>query len=945
MFELQLHGTSLLRNVPVNKLQIKWGKETNTWKSVFELANSDIDIMPTNEIGDYLVLDLSYTINCEVVVKGKQIYSVNNANRNSGLLDGTEKAINIKEVGLERVKTYFDNYISKVKKAYDSKNIILVKMVCPDRCISNSLVKPYTTIGKDEFNNKIREFEDYFIEKVDPIVVDISRYYYHDLDNRKYGPFVSYEQGYFENVKEVLEDIILRKREGIHNRPSYSYILRRYVDCYDVAYERNEQYLLLERDTPLNIIIRAMNKEMVNRYKYALAAIYSRNLVTFDQMLEQYDFQFFPKLKEFILIVRNVTEDRYDLIGTEIYDYFGFKYGLELDIMTKTRKYYYENGYIHKTMINITNAREFYMAMKYEQYGEYLKAIEYVNLAIKLFDKKLRKYHAKNNEVGEFRESVAYYSNSCSPVLIDIWGINATNKVIYRRDGKYRVTNTINTISCIETERYNEVFSALNASEAHWIIFDVYSLLWQKNQIENRTEEDIKQKIATFMDELSVRYGDNIIFHKYDIKTEYRDKDNQIARFISEEALRKNGAILNKWQQYISDKYNCKTIDIAAETEIDSSSFVITYGINYQEQYFIKANDCINQITRQQEIIKLEDNFINAYINMNLGDDLFIEMLLDRYPNTQFSILAKNKSVTKAFDKYKNLKIVLSNNPQIGKCKSYISIGGSIFPQENIWYTKYSKRVWLLKKIKKNYVLGSNFGPCVTEEFLQLYKGLFEKYDDICFRDKASFELFSENENVRLAPDIVFSYDLDIKVGDSKKVVISVIDLSYRDKLSEHVDRYNNNIAKLCAEFVQRGMQVCLMSFCDNEKDGEAINTIIGLLDDKTIRNVDRYSYNGNIKEAINVICDAEYMVGTRFHANILGMLCQRTVYPIIYSIKTSNMLRDIGFEGNSCNIEEIERLTADKVLENSKCKIDCSDVAKLAETQFAGLDRQFKKG
>ena len=52
--------------------------------------------------------------------------------------------------------------------------------------------------------------------------------------------------------------------------------------------------------------------------------------------------------------------------------------------------------------------------------------------------------------------------------------------------------------------------------------------------------------------------------------------------------------------------------------------------------------------------------FLYAYLQFNLGDDLFVKHLIEKYPNVKFYILADSK-YKKIFRKNKNL-IVISNS-------------------------------------------------------------------------------------------------------------------------------------------------------------------------------------------------------------------------------------------------------------------------------------------
>ena len=81
--------------------------------------------------------------------------------------------------------------------------------------------------------------------------------------------------------------------------------------------------------------------------------------------------------------------------------------------------------------------------------------------------------------------------------------------------------------------------------------------------------------------------------------------------------------------------------------------------------------------------------FIMAYARKNLGDDLFIKMLLEKYNNIDFFIKISDYNFLSVLDKYENLHVMKGNdtdeelskmNPE--EYDAYVYIGGSIFMED-----------------------------------------------------------------------------------------------------------------------------------------------------------------------------------------------------------------------------------------------------------------------
>ncbi len=336
--------------------------------------------------------------------------------------------------------------------------------------------------------------------------------------------------------------------------------------------------------------------------------------------------------------------------------------------------------------------------------------------------------------------------------------------------------------------------------------------------------------------------------------------------------------------------------------------------------------------------------YVNAYLQKNLGDDLFLKVLIDRYKEHKFYTISNIYESKENLKVYRNTifmkilnKLRLKNSFYINNKDLSISIGGSMYIENMSPIDR--KRI-----LGKNpyYILGSNFGPYETEEFYKKAYQLFENAQDVCFRDINSYNLFKKLPNVRYAPDIVFTLDKSkIRTLNCRKVVISVIDCATKVG-KQYQQNYEKMIKSMIEFFIQNKYEVCLMSFCEIEKDEQAIEKILCSLETPIKDKIEKYYYKGNIQEALEVIAQSEIVVGSRFHANILGLLFEKTVIPIIYSNKTEEFLKDIQFEGKIIDIKKDKEC----ILNNTDLlyKKDIKEYAKYAQQQFKKLDEVLKE-
>ena len=69
---------------------------------------------------------------------------------------------------------------------------------------------------------------------------------------------------------------------------------------------------------------------------------------------------------------------------------------------------------------------------------------------------------------------------------------------------------------------------------------------------------------------------------------------------------------------------------------------------------------------------------------------------------------------------------------------------------------------WYKKLDKPYYIIGANIGPIYYEEYIaELKKDVFNNAQDVCLRDSKSHQYVENMKNVRVAPDIIFSYNVE----------------------------------------------------------------------------------------------------------------------------------------------------------------------------------------
>ena len=358
---------------------------------------------------------------------------------------------------------------------------------------------------------------------------------------------------------------------------------------------------------------------------------------------------------------------------------------------------------------------------------------------------------------------------------------------------------------------------------------------------------------------------------------------------------------------------------------------------------------------------------IRAYLNNNFGDDLFVKLICDRYPDERFILLGDSgKDIN--LNNISNLKYIKTDNTLFKVinslcmkwqkltrtfkgnyrnlffinlfsrfCKENIFIVGSFFVETERWDHMFDEP-WYRSH---PYILDCNFGPYTSEEYLMEHRRCFSMCKQVSFRDIASYNLFKDIPCVFYAPDIVFNLSAE-DIQDDGYYLVSVMDFEFSQKSKDtnllH-KAYKDKIIDVVTKLVNEHKQVKLVALCEDQGDFKVAEEIENQIQSKYIESI---NYNDvGLNGMIDLFKKSHYIIGTRFHSIVLSILFKKDFYPIIYSNKTENLLKDMTFTGKSANLSEMSQLLADDVLSNKNSIPSelLSNYIKKASLHFSKLD------
>lgn len=357
---------------------------------------------------------------------------------------------------------------------------------------------------------------------------------------------------------------------------------------------------------------------------------------------------------------------------------------------------------------------------------------------------------------------------------------------------------------------------------------------------------------------------------------------------------------------------------------------------------------------------------VRAYSVLNVGDDLYLHVLFNRYKKVDFYLSvgeAFYESYKKNISKLKNVHIIKEiqsvsqrifnkfgietiNKNFLKDFDACINIGGSIFienTENNSLDILHKKEVlYFYKNSKPYFILSCNFGPYSNTKYVKQKEKVFSMCYDVCFRDTYSYNKFKHIKSVRYAPDAAFTFSKKPEEKIPNTVGISIIDISNRKNIAKYNADYINTLIKIIKKHIEIGAEIYIFSFCVFEGDETAANILYSKLTENGLADrVKIVNYNGNIDAFLKKYSSMETIIASRLHSFILSFLFEQRLIPITYSYKFTRIIDDLSLIKNYFRINELSSINLDKAeynLPTGNYKI--VNIAKKADDVFYMTDK-----
>ena len=299
---------------------------------------------------------------------------------------------------------------------------------------------------------------------------------------------------------------------------------------------------------------------------------------------------------------------------------------------------------------------------------------------------------------------------------------------------------------------------------------------------------------------------------------------------------------------------------------------------------------------------------LEAYLDSNFGDDLFMHMLLQRYPDHRFYLMTS--AGQRMMFSRPNLSRIdyLDAESQLERYGAYVFVGGDFFSPLADHISRYRRAHAIRENGGHVFILGCSLNRTYTEEEYRQVNAVFSEADFVSFRDEVSYRQCVEhmhNVHAVSSADMSFLLHDDLLERSKRHAMAGAMGISVRKRMGSDEDgTYSAYIREiggvalehLCAD--ERNTVSFLALSTGEWDDRKTARDIITLLPENLADRVSIKAYEGDIEAFMDDASQCESFVCTRFHSLCLSILFGKPFVPISYEVKIENLLKTLGYDG-----------------------------------------------
>ncbi len=303
--------------------------------------------------------------------------------------------------------------------------------------------------------------------------------------------------------------------------------------------------------------------------------------------------------------------------------------------------------------------------------------------------------------------------------------------------------------------------------------------------------------------------------------------------------------------------------------------------------------------------------FLEAFVDANFGDNLFVQTIVKRYPQHVFYMETKEKhekSYRMLTEQYDNIRLFSNETKKkvIQDMDAMFVVGGDMFWNEG----DYSSLLDSMDVIRKKRGFIAVLGLSLFEEYSRKTQNdlriLFTYADMIVARERRTYDQIKKMApwvKVKEASDMAFTVD----VSEIEKIAPEkgTLGISIRKKIPRNTpdayETYCDSMAKVVQGYLEQeeSHKVRFLAMSTGVYDDARVAADIRNKCASSYRErMECINFEGNVELYMKEIQACEKLICTRFHALVFAILLKKTFIPIVYEEKTNRLLAAIGYQG-----------------------------------------------
>lgn len=512
-------------------------------------------------------------------------------------------------------------YAQAIKSAMPRGRVVLFRTSVSEKKFIGSELR--VAPAPERRNRLIRAMEDLFIQIVDPVVIDLAKYYFTTTESKT----PQFEKAYYANAYRAFEEVAAQNGRRYIYKPDLDIWYDRVLNFYDNMTARSYQSWLLDMKCAADKLIARTNKEFAAKHRGRILRIKQAGecdlLALRDFFKNDYGAEEVVRAAEII-----ATLERGNL--SKPYEFFepAFKNHYNI-IKTMVRLLAAESN----IAVNEMNAEIVFLLRGKPQFKRYVASLN--RMTIDIWGSCVSREsinHCKDAFVGKYIFKQAPILAYEDPIDIDF------------PDGAEEFCGSYWRRRTMHDAFERNGFDVLDESNSQWIMIDFYDLicsmadykggLFEVDDFIRRTEfykkikndcvdcylfekRDMKycfDMITRFAHEMYEIYENRIILIKTDPKNSYITLDNRLVVLEDDGMFEIKRKFISLCEERFASVTGCYVIDISKHF-FSSDSFPLggAHIVHYESEFYRQAAQYISEILNGSEkklFSTVDDNYL-----------------------------------------------------------------------------------------------------------------------------------------------------------------------------------------------------------------------------------------------------------------------------------------------------------------------------------------------